>query len=129
MKRYGDGRVTHKALRWFKELRSDSIPPGTYVAAALENKKIIGIIVFGEYGIQEAFIAVHPEHRKQGVGEKLLMSAVQELKKVYTRVACDNLPSLGLCFHCGLVAFKLTRGPTGKPTLWLGGGQFDPSEI
>lgn len=129
MKRYGDGRVTHKALRWFNQLQADTLPPGTYVAAALKNKKIVGIIVFGEYGIQEAFIAVHPHYRKQGVGETLLMSAVQTLEKVYTRVACDNLPSLRLCFHCGLVAFKLTRGPTGKPTLWLGGGQFDPDEL
>lgn len=129
MKRFGDNRVTHKALRWFNQLQADTLPPGTYVAAALENRKIVGIIVFGEYGLKESFIAVHPHYRKQGIGEKLLNSAIQTLEKVYTRVACDNIASLKLCFHCGLVAFKLTRGPTGKPTLWLGGGKYDPSEL
>ncbi|MBA4541613.1 MULTISPECIES: GNAT family N-acetyltransferase [Thermoactinomyces] len=129
MKRYGDGRITHRALRWFQRLSKQNIPEGTYVAAALDKKKLIGVIVFGHYGLQESFIAVHPQYRKRGVGEVLLKSALAKLPKIYTRVACDNIPSLKLCFSCGLIAFKLIKGPTGKPTLWLAGGDYSTEDV
>jgi hypothetical protein len=57
------------------------------------------------------------------------MEAQQQLGKVYTRVAYDNIPSLKLCFRCGLTAFAMTKGPTGKPTLWLGGGDYQKEEV
>ncbi|MGA9174217.1 MAG: GNAT family N-acetyltransferase [Thermoactinomyces sp.] len=129
MKRYGDGRITHRALRWFQSLTEEKTPEGTYVATALDKKKLIGVIVFGEYGIKESFIAVHPQYRKRGVGEVLLKSALAKLPKIYTRVACDNIPSLKLCFSCGLIAFKLIKGPTGKPTLWLAGGDYSEQDV
>ncbi|MFC7442814.1 GNAT family N-acetyltransferase [Laceyella putida] len=129
MKRYGDGRITHRALRWFKQLGAESFPEGTHIAAALEQKKLIGVIVIGQYGLQEAFIAVHPDFRQQKVGEGLVQHTLGKLDKLYTRVACDNTASLKLCFSCGLVAFNLFKGPTGKPTLWLGGGNFQPQDI
>ncbi|MBA4495248.1 GNAT family N-acetyltransferase [Paenactinomyces guangxiensis] len=129
MRKYGDGRITHHALRWFGQFNPDESTPGSFVAAALEGKKITGIIVFGNYGIDESFIAVHPGFRKQGVGEALLKHAIGHLDKVYTRVACDNVGSLKLCFSCGLVAFRLFKGPTGKPTLWLAGGNWNPKEV
>jgi GNAT superfamily N-acetyltransferase len=129
MKRYGDGHITHRALRWLQHLRPENTAEGTFIAAAVENKKIIGIIVFGNYGLQESFIAVHPNYRKREVGETLLKSALAKLPKVYTRVACDNIPSLKLCFSCGLTAIQLIQGPTGKPTLWLVGGAYQPSDL
>lgn len=129
MKRYGDGRITHRALRWFQQLNAESLPEGTHLSVALEQKKLIGVIAIGQYGLQEAFIAVHPDYRQQKVGEALLQHALEHLDKLYTRVACDNTASLKLCFNCGLVAFNLFKGPTGKPTLWLGGGNFQPKEI
>lgn len=93
------------------------------------TKKVAGIIVFGNYGIEESFIAVHPDYRRKRVGEQLLKQAIQSLGKVYARVASDNIPSLKLCFSCGLMAFSLCKGPTGKDTLWLGGGNFDPADV
>jgi GNAT superfamily N-acetyltransferase len=129
MKKHGDGRITHRALRWLNRLDPREVPEGTYIAAAMDGNRVIGLIVFGKFGVEESFIAVHPDHRKQGVGEALLNNAINHLKKVYTRVATDNIPSLRLCFSCGLVAFRLTHGPTGKPTLWLGGGDFRQEDI
>lgn len=128
-RKYGDKRITHKALRWLQQLSGEKYPEGTLASIAFEQKQIIGIIVFGRYGLDESIIAVHPAFRKKRIGETLLGHAMDELGKVYTRVACDNTPSLKLCFSSGLVAFRLFRGPTGKPTLWLAGGDWDPSEV
>ncbi|SEM96615.1 GNAT family N-acetyltransferase [Lihuaxuella thermophila] len=129
MRKYGDGRITHHAIRWFQRLKPEGCKEGTLVAAALDGKKVTGVIVFGNFGLDESFVAVHPAYRKQGVGEALLRYSIEKLKKVYTRVACDNIASLKLCFTCGLAAFRLIKGPTGKPTLWLGGGEWNPEEV
>jgi hypothetical protein len=95
----------------------------------MEKRKLIGLIVIGNYGLEESFIVVHTNHRKQGVGEALVQFALQQLSKLYTRVAHDNIPSLKLCFSCNLVAFHLIKGPTGKPTLWFGGGNWQTQDI
>lgn len=128
-KRHGDRRITHRALRWLQGLREDGFSKGTWLAAALDGRRLAGVILFGSYGLDEAFIVVHPDYRKQAVGETLLAAALDSLDRVYTRVACDNLPSLKLCFKLGLVAFHLTTGPTGKPTLCLAGGNWSASEF
>lgn len=128
-KKYGDGRITHKALRWLLSVSEEDFDDGTLIAYTSSQKKITGVIVFSNYGIQEALIAVHPEFRKQGVGEELLHYSISRLSKIYTRVACDNIPSLKLCFACGLRAFQIINGPTGKPTFWLGGGDWVPEDI
>ncbi len=129
MKQYGDGRITHRAMRWFKQQSVESFKENSYIAAAYDGKKVTGIIVFGNYGIEESFIAVHPDYRQKGVGVQLLKQATQSLGKVYARIAADNIASLKLCFACGLVAFSLSKGPTGKPTFWLGGGNFKPDDV
>jgi len=128
-RKYGDRRITHRALRWFRRLPHTRWKQGTLVAIVTEEKRLVGVIAFGSYGLEESFIVVHPDHRNRRIGERLLAFSLQSLKKVYTRVACDNLPSLKLCFSCGLVAFRLIRGPTGKPTLCLAGGNWNPEEV
>ncbi|MFD1425974.1 GNAT superfamily N-acetyltransferase [Kroppenstedtia sanguinis] len=128
-KRHGDRRITHRALRWLRSLTGDPFPGGTWLAAALDGQRLAGFILFGKYGLEESFIVVHPEYRKQAVAESLLEAALHTLDRVYTRVACDNIPSLKLCFKQGLVAFQLVTGPTGKPTLCLGGGNWSRKEF
>lgn len=129
MRQYGDGRITHHAIRWLQKLEPDHLSEGTLLAATLDGKKVTGIIAFGNYGIDESLIAVRHDYRKKGVGETLLRYSIGKLGKVYTRVACDNTPSLKLCFSCDLIAFQLFKGPTGKPTLWLAGGEWNPQDI
>lgn len=122
IQRFGDKRITHHAIRWFKQL-AHLDHPGTLIAVVTQNNSLIGLIVIGNYGLDEAFIAVHPKYRNEGVGEGLLRFTLQELPKVFTRVACDNTPSIKLCFSCGLIAYRLIKGPTGKPTLCFASGE------
>jgi GNAT superfamily N-acetyltransferase len=129
LRRHGDQRITHKAIQWLKRLQLNRQKPGTFVAVCFSDKKLIGLTAIGNYGLEEAVIAVHPQYRKRGVGEALLKFSLKHTPKIYTRVACDNLPSLKLCFACGLQAFQVFIGPTGKPTLWLGGGKWNPQDI
>lgn len=121
--RYGDRRITHKAIRWLRRLKHIEAP-GHLIAYVQDGNRMVGFTAIGDYGQKEAIIVVHPQYRKQRVGEQLLRYTLQELPKVYTRVACDNIPSLRLCFSCGLVAYRLIKGPTQKPTLCLAGGDW-----
>lgn len=129
IRHHGDKRITHQAIHWFSKLNSRQLQEGTHITIALNQQKLIGLVVFGNYGLDEAFTAVHKDYRNQGIGEMLLKHSLTQLDRVYTRVSTDNIPSLNLCFSCGLVAFGLTKGPTGKPTLILGGGNWNPSEF
>lgn len=129
LRKYGNGRITHQAIHWFQELTSEELGKGTVITASLEEKKLTGVILFGKYGTEEAVITVHPHYREQRIGEMLLKHSIESLDKIYTRVACDNIPSLKLCFSCGMVAIDLFTGPTGKPTLWLAGGNWNKHDI
>jgi GNAT superfamily N-acetyltransferase len=130
IKKFGDGRITHRAIRWFRQLDENQFQqPGTLIAIATDQNRLAGIILFADYGKQEAFIVVHPQYRQKGIGEKLVSFSLTLLPKIYTKVAYDNIPSLKLCFACGLKAFRLFKGPTGKPTFWLGAGDFHESEV
>ncbi|MDR6226657.1 GNAT family N-acetyltransferase [Desmospora profundinema] len=127
--RFGDKRITHKALRWLKQVPvNQPFPEGTWMAIALDRDRLCGFILFGRFGLEEAFIVVHPSKRRQRVAEQLLELALNRLDRIYTRVACDNIPSLKLCFAMGLVAFRLVTGPTGKPTLILASGNWSQEE-
>lgn len=127
---YGENRVTHKALRWFRNLSTDrSGDEGTLICAALDEKgRILGVVVVGHYGLEESFVVVKPSSRAQGVGQALVRQTVQRLGRLYGRVAVDNPASLKMCFNVGMIAFDLFTGVTGKPTLWFGAGNWDKKE-
>lgn len=129
LRSYGDRRLTHKALRWLKSLPTEPYKEGTIIAVALDEKRLAGVIAVGQYGIQEAIIAVKPHYRKHGLGKDLVRFIMQNINRMYARVATDNIPSLKLCFALGMVAFDLFTGVTGKPTLWLGLGKWDKDEV
>lgn len=38
LRRYGDGRITHQAMRWFHRLTPGELKEGTYIAAAYDEK-------------------------------------------------------------------------------------------
>jgi len=126
---HGDNRITHQAIRWLKRLKPFELKNGTIIIVAIDNKKLVGLVAFGNYGIEESFCVVHPHYRNKGIGERLLKHSFQYLNRVYTRVATDNIPSLKVCFSSGLVAFRLVKGPTGKPTFLFGGGDWKAEEI
>lgn len=126
---YGDKRLTHKALRWLKQLPAEPYQKGTQIAVALEGKQLVGLAAIGNYGLVESLIAVKPTYRTQGIGQDLIRFLLQDIDRLYAKVATDNIPSLKLCLSMGMVAFDLFTGVTGKPTLWLGLGNWDQAEV
>lgn len=126
---YGDKRLTHQALRWLHRLPAKPYEQGTLLAVALDDNRLVGVIAVGQYGTEESIIAVKPQYRKQGLGKDLVHHIFQTVDRLYARVASDNLPSLKLCFSMGMVAFDLFTGITGKPTLWLGLGNWNKTDV
>lgn len=129
LRRYGDKRVTHKAISWLKQLPAEPYPKGTLIAVALDGKYLVGVTAIGNYGLDESLIAVKPAYRTKGIGKDLVRFILRDVDRLYAKVATDNIPSLKLCLSMGMVAFDLFTGVTGKPTLWLGLGNWDRTEV
>jgi RimJ/RimL family protein N-acetyltransferase len=130
IQQYGDQRITHTVRKWFASISPEEFEqPGTDILIAVGNRLIVGISGFSQYGLQHSFAVIHPDHRSHGIGKEMLQTHIQHLGKVYTRVALDNIPSMKVCFSNQMVAFKLFNGPTGKPTLWFGGGQWSQKDV
>lgn len=126
----GDRRITLSARKWFNNLSPEDLSkPGTEILMMVLGHRIVGISAISFYGIDQSIIAVHRDYRNQGIGEQLVRFHIQSLGKLYARVAVDNQASLKLCFTVGMVAFQLFNGPTGKPTLWLAGGDWKREDI
>ncbi len=128
--KYGDKRITKCALTWLANLKpAELLNPGTIILFAIENRQIIACIACSHYGIHHSIIAVRPENRKHKIGDDLLKQMILKNSKFYATVAIDNIPSLQLCFANEMTAFLLINGPTGKPTLWLGGGNWSKEDV
>ena len=128
LRTYGDRRLTYKALRWLRDLPAKPAD-GTVMAVALDGKWLAGVIAIGNYGLAESIIAVKPVYRNKGIGKWLTRYVIDKHGRMYARVALDNIPSLKLCFSLDMVAFDLFTGVTGKPTFWLGAGDWDKEEV
>lgn len=127
---YGEGRITHRGIRWLKSIEAEEgEKPGTLFLIAKENHQLAGFFAVLDYGRKESLIVVHPKYRNQGLGRRMIEESLIKLGRFYGRVALDNLPSLHMVFGLGMVGFKLTKGPTGKPTLWVGIGQWRREDV
>lgn len=131
IKQHGDNRITHRAIRWLREADADLLlfKEGTAIITALENSRLRGVIIISDYGIDEAFVVVHRDHRSKSTGTNLIQQYLKKREKLYGKVALDNIPSMKMCFANSMVALKLTEGPTGKPTLWFGTGNWNKEDI
>lgn len=130
IRKYGERRITRSAIQWLKTVRGSALAEeGNLILAALEGRKLVGLVAAADYGRRESFIVVHPAYRRQGIALELVNELVRRLDRVYGRVALDNIPSLAMCLQAGFVAFALDKGPTGKPTLWLGKGDWRKEEV
>jgi len=128
--RYGDEHITKKAINWLKSVPFPKINQenGDLIHIYVEGKKIVGLLAIANYGMEQAFIVVHPNFRKTGVAYQLVVESLEDIDRFYVKVANDNVPSLKLCFATGMYAFDLIKGPTGKPTLVLGIGNWEEEE-
>jgi ribosomal protein S18 acetylase RimI-like enzyme len=127
---HGDHRITKDAFDWIQKVKGEDLDQeGTLILCAVEQNKLIGVVIASNYGIHESFIAVHKKYRNQHTAQKMVKHTIQHLGKLYGRVAMDNTPSLKVCLDNQMVAFHLFTGPTKKPTLWLGGGNWSKEDI
>lgn len=131
VKKHGDRRITHRAIRWMQELDPDQLllQEGNAIIVALEEQRLRGIIMIADYGRDEAFVVVHRDCRANHIGQDLIATYLTTRQKLYGKVALDNVPSLKMCLANGMVGFKLTEGPTGKPTMWFGVGNWTKDDI
>lgn len=131
IQQHGDNRITHRAVRWVKSLDPDAtlLNPGTSAIAAMDDKRLRGFLIVSDYGRDESFVVVHRDYRSMNTGKNLIQQYLYHHDKLYGRVALDNIPSLKMCLANGMVGFKMTEGPTGKPTLWLGIGNWNKDDI
>lgn len=129
-RQHGDKRITKEGIQWIRRVTKEQLEkPGSLIHCVVNEKMIVGVLIISNYGIDESFMAVHEKYRNQDIAQKMVEYSIKELGKVYGRVALDNIPSMKVCFHNGLVAFHLFDGPTGKPTFWLGGGNWRKEDV
>jgi hypothetical protein len=129
-RQHGDRRITKDAYDWIQKVKDEDLEQeGTLILCAIEQNKLVGVLIASNYGIDESFITVHKRHRNQHTAQKMVHHTIQQLGKLYGRVAMDNTPSLKVCLDNHMVAFHLFNGPTGKPTLWLGGGNWSKQDV
>lgn len=129
--KYGDGHITRKATIWLKNTPFSDIKKenGDLIHIYLNDKNnIIGVIAIANYGLKQAIIVVHPKVRNNGLARNLVIGTEEDINRFYVKVANDNIASLKLCFSVGMKAFDLIKGPTGKPTLILGFGNWHLEE-
>jgi len=127
---HGEKRITHQAIKWVTEMSTEDLKrPGTAVIVAVEGKVLCGMIAVSNYGIDESIVIVHRNYRQQNIGIQLINHLLAVIDKLYGRVSLDNIPSLKMCFAIGMVGFKLIEGPTGKPTMWMGIGNWNKEDI
>lgn len=123
---HGDKRITKKGIRWLTDLSRDELKEdGNSIIIASEKKQLIGFIAVSNFGINHSFIAVHNDYRRKGTAKLLLKKVIKRMGRFYARIALDNIPSLRTCISTGMVAFKIEKGPTGKPTILMRWGPPD----
>ena len=121
--KYGGGHITLRAIKWLKNtpLSSLNFDDGDLIHVCLDNNnKILGVIAVSRYGLDYSIIVVHSAMRKKGIAASLMSKVLDDVDRLYVKVVSDNVPSLR--------AFDLIKGPTGKPTLVLGYGNFNSEE-
>ncbi|MBO8171898.1 MAG: N-acetyltransferase [Bacillaceae bacterium] len=127
---HGDKRITKKAINWFRQVAPEELhDQGNLILAAVHDHKIKGILAVADYGRKESFAVVHRDSRQSGIGIRMVDEALRQMNKLYGRVAVDNIPSMKMCLSLGMVGFKMTTGPTGKPTLWFGAGDWKREDV
>ncbi len=85
-----------------------------YYVAEMDNK-IVGYIIARKEAYNMGHIisiAVHPDYRKMGIGEKMLQKVEKELKemgcyRVYLEVRISNQPAISLYKKLGYLTFKV----------------------
>lgn len=117
---YKDKHITPETSANLKALTRDDIDkPGTIALVAVENKRIMGVLIGGGYGHDFSLAVVRRGERSRGLGKQLLRRAIEELGSFHVEIASDNVPSLKIAFSCGLLAYGVFVRDNGKVVLRL----------
>lgn len=121
--RFGEKRLTLASMHAFRTLEAALLtaPSGesgaaAVVVATLEGR-LAGLGFAADAGEKGCFVVVHSEMRDRGIGSRIVEKLISRFEHLTCTVACDNAPSMALCFKLGMVAVAMLTGPTGKPTL------------
>ncbi len=130
LRQHGERRITKDALRWLeREPIHLCDEEGGGIWVVVDGNRLVGMAALSDYGRRESVIAVHRDYRQKGVAQELIATMRERLGKLYGRIALDNFPSLKMSFAAGFVAFDLIEGPTGKPTFWVGLGDWKREDV
>lgn len=101
-------------------VRSQLEKPDSLCAVAVCDDSIVGYLAFeviaDEGSIVE--IAVHPDHRRQGIARELIMGALNDCKEmsaVYLEVRQSNTPAISLYSSLGFEEVGIRRDYYDKP--------------
>ena len=103
------------ASAWSVEsITSQLDKPGSYCAVAVDEEKVVGYIAF-EAIVDEGSIvelAVDPEHRRKGVGKKLvelMLTSCSGVKTICLEVRASNTPAKALYEVFGFEAITIRK--------------------
>jgi ribosomal protein S18 acetylase RimI-like enzyme len=126
----GEKRITKHAVEWLARLTPKMLKmKDTNLVLAMNGKRVVGLFAVSRCGLGHSFLVVDKRYRHRGIGKALTAHMCERLPKLYVRVALDNEPSLTLFRGMGFEPVKASIGPTGKPTLWLAYGHWNPDDL
>lgn len=117
---YKDKHITPETSGKLKSLTRDDIDkPGTIALVAVENKRIMGVLMSEAYGRDFSLVVVRRGERSRGLGKQLLNRTIEELGTFHAEIASDNVPSLKIAYACGMLAYSVFVRDNGKVVLRL----------
>lgn len=127
MCRFGSRRLTLERCKTLQKMSFDQLqhPGASLIAATVRGeygRMPVAICFVAGFGEEACLIAVHPLYRNRHIGTSLILFQLSILGRLRCKVAVDNYSSLKMCFHAGMQAVSLEKGPTGKPALIMIGG-------
>lgn len=126
----GDQRITRHAVGWLARLTPKMLKQNdTNLVLAMNGKRVVGLFAVSRCGLGHSFLVVDKRYRLRGIGKALTAHMCERLPKLYVRVALDNEASLTLFRGMGFEPVKACIGPTGKQTLWLAYGHWNPDDL
>ena len=100
-------------------LRSQLEKADSRCTVAVEDERIVGFLAFEQILDEGSIVevAVHPDHRRQGIARELIGSAMNDnsLKEIYLEVRESNTPAIRLYESLGFERVGVRKGYYDSP--------------
>ncbi len=92
----------------FRDMRLFTGHPQTVLLREYDSEQLIAFCLGNAHNGSIITIDVHPDHRRRGLGQKILKSILREFRSrgvrfAVSQIALDNLPSLKLARKLGFI--------------------------